>query len=86
MEDLRGAMLKYRSINDISQSDLAKLCKVSLQSICAIENGKQKPHKKTEAKIRLVIGTGAKTREDIMNIYDAAERQAAIAENPKLFS
>ena len=56
MDDLRGAMLKYRAKNDISQSDLAKLCKVSLQSICAIENGKQKPHKKTETKIRLIIG------------------------------
>ena len=31
-------------------------------------------------------GTGAKTKEDIMNIKDATERQAAIAENLELFS
>ena len=31
-------------------------------------------------------GTGAKTKEDIMNIKDAAERQAAIAENLELFN
>ena len=56
MDDLRSAMLEYRVKNDISQSELAKKCNLSLQSICSIENGKQKPHKKTEAKIRLVIG------------------------------
>ena len=56
MDDLGSAMLEYRVKNDISQSELAKKCNLSLQSICSIENGKQKPHKKTEAKIRLVIG------------------------------
>ena len=56
MDNLRAAMLKFRAEKDMSQSELAKLCKVSLQSICAIENGKQKPHKKTETKIRLIIG------------------------------
>lgn len=56
MNNLRDLMLEYRAKNDLSQSDLAKQCKVSLQTICAIENGKQKPHKKTETKIRLIIG------------------------------
>ena len=56
MEELRSAMLAYRAKNDISQSELAKQCKISLQSLNAIENGKQKPHKKTEEKIRIIIG------------------------------
>ena len=56
MDNIKAAMLEFRAKNDMSQSDLAKLCKVSLQTICAIENGKQKPHKKTETKIRLIIG------------------------------
>lgn len=56
MEDLRDLMLEYRAKHDISQSELAKKCNVSLQTICAIENGKQKPHKKTETKIKLIIG------------------------------
>lgn len=56
MDNLRDLMLEYRAKHDISQSELAKKCNVSLTTICAIENGKQKPHKKTETRIRLVIG------------------------------
>lgn len=56
MDDLRNVMLKYRAENNVSQSELAKKCGVSLQTINMIENGKQKPHKKTETKIRMIIG------------------------------
>ena len=56
MENLRDLMLEYRAKHDISQSELAKKCNVSLQTICAIENGKQKQKKKTETKIKLIIG------------------------------
>lgn len=56
MNELRYEMLNYRVKHDLSQSDLAKKCGVSLQTINMIENGKQKPHKKTEAKIRMIIG------------------------------
>lgn len=54
--ELKDAMIQYRAEKNLSQTDLAELCKVSLQTINMIENGKQTPSKLTKAKIRQVIG------------------------------
>ena len=48
-------MIKYRAKNRISQSEMAKRCGVSLQTIYSIENELQEPTKVTQEKIRLVI-------------------------------
>lgn len=49
-------MLTYRAKKRISQTELAKACGVSLQTICSVEREQQYPSRITEAKIRLVIG------------------------------
>lgn len=51
-------VIYFRASHNLSQGKLAKLCKVSTQTIYSIENGLQTPSKMTEAKIRLVIGGG----------------------------
>ncbi len=56
--ELKDAMIRYRAEKNLSQTDLAELCKVSLQTINAVENGKQTPSKLTEAKIQNVISGG----------------------------
>ncbi len=48
-------MVRYRAKERISQTELAKRCGVSLQTINSIENGTQDPSRVTEQKIRLVI-------------------------------
>lgn len=53
---LADDMIVYRAQNRINQTELAKRCGVSTQTICNVENGVQNPSKLTEAKIRLVIG------------------------------
>lgn len=53
---LSDAMVRYRAINDISQSELAARCKVTLQTINSVENGTQTPSRLTREKILLVIG------------------------------
>lgn len=52
---LQSEMLKYRARERISQSELAKRCGVSLQTINSVENGLQHPSKVTEQKILFVI-------------------------------
>lgn len=52
---LQSEMLKYRAKERISQSELAKRCGVSLQTINSVENGIQHPSKVTEQKILFVI-------------------------------
>lgn len=52
---LQEKMLLYRARVGISQTELARRCGVTLQTINSIENGKQKPSKLTLAKIRSVV-------------------------------
>lgn len=55
MSDLGNAMILYRAKERITQSELAKRCGVSLQTISSVENDLQNPSRVTEAKIKLVI-------------------------------
>lgn len=55
MSELIDKMILYRAKERISQSELAKRCGVTLQTIYSIEKGIQKPSRVTEAKIRLVV-------------------------------
>lgn len=48
-------MIFYRAKNRINQTELAKRCGVTTQTIYNIENERQNPTKLTQAKIRLVI-------------------------------
>lgn len=52
---LAEKMVLYRAKHNLSQSELASKCEVSLQTINSIENGLQNPSRLTEMKIRLVI-------------------------------
>lgn len=52
---LEEKMLLYRAKHNLSQTELAKKCKVTSQTIHMVESGQQKPSRLTEAKIRLVI-------------------------------
>lgn len=45
----------YRMDNGLSQAKLAKLCKVSQQTLCNVEKGVQNPSMLTKAKILKVI-------------------------------
>lgn len=54
-KSLSDKMILYRAKHNMSQSELASKCEVSLQTINSIENGLQKPSRLTEMKIRLVI-------------------------------
>lgn len=54
-KDLISKMLNYRAKNNLSQLKLAKLCKVTTQTICNVENGKQEPSKLTRQKILNII-------------------------------
>jgi DNA-binding XRE family transcriptional regulator len=55
MEELINKMVRYRAVESISQAELAKRCKVSLQTINSIEAGLQEPSKVTKEKILLVV-------------------------------
>lgn len=48
-------ILKYRAKEGISQAEMAKRCRISLQAINYIERGRQKPSRLTTAKIEMVI-------------------------------
>lgn len=53
---LSERMIRYRAEHRMSQSDLAKECGISLQTVNSVENETQSPSKVTVAKIELVIG------------------------------
>lgn len=53
---LSERMVLYRAKENINQTELAKRCKVSLQTVNSIENETQTPSKVTVAKIELIIG------------------------------
>lgn len=55
MSELSEKMVLYRAKERISQSELAKRCGLTLQTIYSIEKGVQNPSRVTEAKIRLVV-------------------------------
>lgn len=48
-------MLKYRANNNLSLQKFSKLCNITVQTANNVENGKQKPSKLTEQKIKNVI-------------------------------
>ena len=52
---LQEEMIQYRAKERISQTELARRCGITVQTINSVENGTQTPSKVTEAKIRLVI-------------------------------
>lgn len=52
MKELEKVMLDYRASNNLSQGAAAEKAGVSYQTWNSVENGKQKPTKFTEAKIR----------------------------------
>ena len=49
-------MIEYRAKHNLSQVEFAKLCKISTQTACNVENGVQVPGKLTLQKILNVIG------------------------------
>jgi len=53
---LQERMVEYRAKERISQKELASRCGISVQTINSVENGLQKPSKRTAAMIELVIG------------------------------
>lgn len=55
MEDLSKKMLEYRAKHSISQTELAKRCGITLQTLTNVERGLQNPSRLTAEKIRLVI-------------------------------
>lgn len=55
MSELSDKMVLYRAKERITQTELAKRCGVTLQTIYSIEKGIQNPSRVTEAKIRLVV-------------------------------
>jgi DNA-binding XRE family transcriptional regulator len=55
MSELQDRIVTYRAKNGISQTEFAKLCGVSYQTINSIENGRQDPSRITKKKIELVL-------------------------------
>lgn len=53
---LQEQMLAYRARERISQTELARRCGLTLQTINSIENGKQNPSKTTLIRIMDVVG------------------------------
>lgn len=49
-------MVEYRAKERISQTELARRCGLSLQTVHSIETELQTPTKLTKAKIEIVIG------------------------------
>lgn len=52
---LQEEMVRYRAKERISQTEFAKRCGVTVQTINAVENGVQTPSKLTETKIRMAM-------------------------------
>lgn len=53
---LSKKIINYRADNNLSQKELAEMCKTSAQTICNVENEKQNPSKLTLQKILKIIG------------------------------
>ena len=55
-KELSRKIIEYRAKHSLSQADFAKLCNISTQTACNVENGVQVPSKLTLQKILNVIG------------------------------
>ena len=53
--NLAEAIVRYRARHDLNQEEFANLCKVTKQTIWAIENGRASITKLTRAKILNVL-------------------------------
>ena len=53
---LAERIVRYRAMHDMSQTEFAEACKLSLQTVNSVENGLQNPSKLTVAKIEVVLG------------------------------
>lgn len=51
LKELMEKMIDFRARNDLTQTDFAKICKLSLVTICNIENGNTNPSRVTKKKI-----------------------------------
>lgn len=55
-KELSRKIIEYRAKHNLSQVDFAKLCNISTQTACNVENGVQVPSKLTLQKILNIIG------------------------------
>ena len=55
-KELSRKIIEYRAKHNLSQFDFAKLCNISTQTACNVENGVQVPSKLTLQKILNIIG------------------------------
>jgi DNA-binding XRE family transcriptional regulator len=55
LKELIEKIVDYRAKHDITQGEFAVICKLSLTTICNIENGNSNPSKVTKKKILNVI-------------------------------
>ena len=55
-KELSRKIIEYRAKHSLSQVEFAKLCKISTQTACNVENGIQVPSKLTLQKILNIIG------------------------------
>ena len=55
MIEISNKILNFRAMHNLSQLEMAKLCKVTVQTICNVENGVQNPSKLTTQKILNVV-------------------------------
>lgn len=65
MDDIATKILRYRAEHDISQAEMARRCKVTLQTINSIENGLQNPSALTRTKIMMVIEKGESENAEV---------------------
>lgn len=61
---LGEAMVQYRAKNNLTQPELAKLCKMSTMSISILERGLRNPSRLTRAKIENLIYGDRKENND----------------------
>ena len=48
-------MIRFRAKYKLSQAKLAEMCGYTVQTICNVENGTQKPSKRTAARILMAM-------------------------------
>lgn len=53
--ELSKVMIEFRARNNLSQEKASKAANITLQTWNSVEGGRQKPSKRTEAKIMLAI-------------------------------
>lgn len=63
MDDIAEKILMYRAEHNISQGEMARRCRVTLQTINSVENRLQNPSALTRAKIMMVIEGGKEDAE-----------------------